>query len=77
MSTNTAFRAVRPPTPFCDNGPLAVRAAKESALRGLGLSLEEGLQQEIEFSRRVLVTEDAREGPLAFSQKRKAQYKGR
>ncbi len=62
---------------ICGNGPLAVRAAKESALRGLGLSLEEGLQQEIEFSRRVLVTEDAREGPLAFAQKRKPEYKGR
>jgi len=62
---------------ICENGPLAVRAAKESALRGLGLSLEEGLKQEVEFSRRVLATEDAREGPLAFAQKRKPQYQGR
>ncbi|MEE9285318.1 MAG: enoyl-CoA hydratase-related protein, partial [Dehalococcoidia bacterium] len=62
---------------ICENGPLAVRAAKESALRGLELSLEEGLKQENEFSRKVLVTEDAREGPLAFAQKRKPEYRGR
>jgi enoyl-CoA hydratase/carnithine racemase len=62
---------------ICENGPLAVRAAKESALRGLELPLEEGLKQEIEFSRKVIATEDAREGPLAFAQKRKPEYKGR
>jgi enoyl-CoA hydratase/carnithine racemase len=62
---------------ICENGPLAVRAAKESALRGLELPLAEGLKQEIEFSRKVIATEDAREGPLAFAQKRKPEYKGR
>lgn len=62
---------------ICENGPLAVRAAKQSALQGLEMSLEDGLKQEIEFSRKVIGTEDAREGPLAFAQKRKAEYKGR
>ncbi len=62
---------------ICENGPLAVRAAKESALRGIELSLADGLAQEAEFSRKVLGTEDAREGPLAFAQKRKPQYKSR
>lgn len=62
---------------ICENGPLAVRAAKQSALEGLELSLEEGLKREIEFSRKVMATEDAREGPLAFAQKRKPEYKGR
>ena len=28
-------------------------------------------------TRKVLVSEDAREGPLAFAQKRKPNYKGR
>src|SRR3990170_2332356 len=59
---------------ICENGPLAVRAAKESALRGIELSLEDGLRQELEFSRGVLGSEDAREGPLAFAQKRKPEY---
>ena len=62
---------------ICENGPLAVRAAKESALRGIELSLEDGLKQEIEHARKVLGSEDAREGPLAFAQKRKPEYKGR
>ena len=62
---------------ICTNGPLAVRAVKESAVRGLELSLGEGLKQESEFSRNVVSTEDAREGPLAFAQKRKPEYKGR
>jgi E-phenylitaconyl-CoA hydratase len=62
---------------ICQNGPLAVRYAKESALRGVEMPIEEGLKQEGEFSRKVLGTEDAREGPLAFAQKRKAEYKGR
>jgi enoyl-CoA hydratase/carnithine racemase len=62
---------------ICENGPLAVRAAKESALRGIELPLQQGLDQELEHSRGVLGSEDAREGPLAFAQKRKPEYKGR
>ena len=62
---------------ICENGPLAVRFAKESALRGVELPFAEGLNLELEFGRKVLATEDAREGPLAFAQKRKPDYKGR
>lgn len=62
---------------ICENGPLAVRLAKESVYRGASMSLEDGLRFEAQQSRRVLASEDAREGPLAFAQKRKPQYKGR
>jgi enoyl-CoA hydratase/carnithine racemase len=62
---------------ICENGPLAVRLAKEAAVRGSGMPLEDGLKLENEMSRRVLASEDAREGPLAFAQKRKPDYKGR
>ncbi len=62
---------------ICQNGPLAVRAVKESALRGLEMTMEEGLKQENQFSAKVMTSEDAREGPLAFAQKRKPEYKGR
>jgi enoyl-CoA hydratase/carnithine racemase len=62
---------------ICQNGPLAVRLAKESVYRGLSVPIEEGLRFEIEQSRKVLASEDAREGPLAFAQKRKPEYKGR
>jgi enoyl-CoA hydratase/carnithine racemase len=62
---------------ICENGPLAVRLAKEAAYKGLNVSLDEGLRFENEQSRRVLGSEDSREGPLAFAQKRKPQYKGK
>lgn len=58
-------------------GPLAVRAAKEAAFRGLDMSLEEGLALEAELFQRITASEDAREGTQAFSEKRKPQYKGR
>jgi len=61
----------------CECGPLAVRAIKEAAYRGLEMTLEEGLALEAQKSAEIFGTEDAREGPLAFSQKRKPQYKGR
>jgi enoyl-CoA hydratase/carnithine racemase len=70
-------RAIALAEAICENGPLAVRLAKESAYRGLNLSLEEGLKFEVDQSRKVLASEDAREGPLAFAQKRKPQYKGK
>ncbi len=62
---------------ICQCGPLAVRAIKEAAYRGLDLSLEEGLALEEKKEGEVLRSEDAREGPLAFAQKRKPEYKGR
>jgi enoyl-CoA hydratase/carnithine racemase len=62
---------------ICANGPLAVRLAKEAAYTGRNLPIEDGLRFEIEQSRKVMASEDAREGPLAFAQKRKPEYKGR
>jgi enoyl-CoA hydratase/carnithine racemase len=62
---------------ICECGPLAVRAIKQAAYQGLDMALEEGLALEAQNSAEVFRTEDAREGPLAFAQKRKPQYKGR
>jgi enoyl-CoA hydratase/carnithine racemase len=70
-------RAILLAEAICANGPLAVRLAKEAAYKGLSLPIEEGLRFENEQSRKVLASEDAREGPLAFAQKRKPAYKGR
>jgi E-phenylitaconyl-CoA hydratase len=58
-------------------GPLAVRAIKEAAIRGLEMSLDDGLKLESELVGQVFRSEDAREGPTAFAQKRKPEYKGR
>ena len=64
-------------THICENGPCAVRAVKELALRGIETSLAEGLKLEIEMSKRLAKTEDSQEGPKAFAEKRKPVWKGR
>jgi enoyl-CoA hydratase/carnithine racemase len=62
---------------LCENAPVSLRLVKQAAYKGLSMPLEEGLRFEIEQSRKVMQTEDAREGPLAFAQKRKPVWKGR
>jgi enoyl-CoA hydratase/carnithine racemase len=62
---------------ICANGPLAVRVTKELAWRGLDMSLEEGLRLYSALAALVRASEDAREGPRAFAEKRPPQFKGR
>lgn len=59
------------------NAPLAVQATKESVLRCLALNMPEAYKLESEISGRVFSTEDAKEGPLAFAEKRPPVWKGR
>jgi enoyl-CoA hydratase len=58
------------------NGPVAVQAAKECALRSLTCGWDEAFAIEREVSARVMSTQDAREGPRAFKEKRKPNYIG-
>jgi len=62
---------------ICENGPLAVRATKEIAIRGMNTTLDEGLRLYALLNRMIHETEDAREGPRAFVEKRPPQFKGR
>jgi len=62
---------------ICENAPLAVRAIKELAVRGQYLPIEYGLRLEQAISRALSATEDAREGPKAFAEKRKPSYTGK
>ena len=62
---------------ICANAPLAVRATKESVLRGLAGTLDEAYAVEQELSTRVFATEDAKEGPKAFTEKRPPRWVGR
>jgi enoyl-CoA hydratase len=62
---------------LAENGPLAVRKIKEVMVRGSGLPLADAFAIEDEVSRVVFASEDAREGPRAFIEKRKPQFKGR
>jgi enoyl-CoA hydratase len=62
---------------ICENAPLAVAATKESAWRGLAAeSLGEALEIEARLSARVLRSDDAREGPRAFIEKRAPRWTG-
>jgi enoyl-CoA hydratase len=59
------------------NGPLAVRAIKQAVRRCSGRPLDEAFKIENECARPVMQSEDAKEGPRAFMQKRKPAYHGR
>lgn len=59
------------------NGPLAVRAARAAVWRGLDLPLAEGLRLEQLLAEPVRQSEDAQEGPRAFLEKRRPEWKGR
>ncbi|MFH1486352.1 MAG: enoyl-CoA hydratase-related protein [Chloroflexota bacterium] len=62
---------------ICELGPLGVRAAKEAVIRGLEMSLEDGLRLEQILFDSLRFTEDAEEGPRAFAERRKPVFKGR
>jgi enoyl-CoA hydratase len=59
------------------NAPLAVQATKESVLRGLAVDQKEAFRIESELAGKIFSTEDAKEGPKAFSEKRDPVWKGR
>jgi enoyl-CoA hydratase len=59
------------------NGPFAVRKTKESVLRGLATDMKEAYRIESELSNEVFSSEDAKEGPKAFAEKRAPDWKNR
>ena len=59
------------------NGPLAVRAIKQGVARTSGRPLEEGYKIENEIARGVFSSEDAKEGPRAFREKRTPKFIGK
>lgn len=59
------------------NAPMAVQATKESVMRGLALDLDAAYQVEEELSGKVFSSEDAKEGPRAFAEKRPPRWTGR
>ena len=62
---------------IAENGPLAVKAIKEGVIRTTGIPLEEAFKLELDLARQVMKSEDAREGPRAFLEKRRPRYTGR
>ncbi|HCL26675.1 MAG TPA: enoyl-CoA hydratase [Dehalococcoidia bacterium] len=62
---------------IADNAPLAVQTFKELAYRGLNMSNQDISALTYQMYDALLLTEDSREGPKAFAEKRKPQWKGR
>ena len=59
------------------NGPIAVKAIRASVKACLGKPEQEALAIEVEISTPVFQTDDAKEGPKAFMEKRTPVYHGR
>jgi enoyl-CoA hydratase/carnithine racemase len=56
------------------NGPLAVEAIKRSVRESEGMSEVDGLARELELGWPIFATNDAKEGPKAFAEKRPANF---
>jgi enoyl-CoA hydratase/carnithine racemase len=57
--------------------PMSVTFIKEAVTKGLELPLEEGLRLEADLSALIATTEDSKEGPRAFAEKRAPVWKGK
>lgn len=58
------------------NAPMAVQATKESVLRGLAVDMDAAYAIEQELSGVVFSSNDAKEGPKAFAEKRPPRWTG-
>jgi enoyl-CoA hydratase/carnithine racemase len=62
---------------FAKGAPLALRCIKEAIYKGSEMILEQGLRYESDLQSMVMQTEDAKEGPKAFVEKRPPAWKGK
>ncbi|WP_057764716.1 enoyl-CoA hydratase-related protein [Cytobacillus praedii] len=60
-----------------NQAPLSIRLIKESVLKAVDVSLDEGMQFERKNFYLLFSTEDQKEGMSAFQEKRKANFKGK
>jgi len=62
---------------ICANGPLAVEAILRTLHETDGMTEEEALHHEFDYGQAVFASEDAKEGPRAFAEKRPAHFQRR
>jgi 2-(1,2-epoxy-1,2-dihydrophenyl)acetyl-CoA isomerase len=62
---------------LADGPPLAHALAKRSIYQGMQMTLEQGLEYEVEAATLTILSEDVKEGVRAFKEKRKPMYKGK
>jgi enoyl-CoA hydratase len=62
---------------FIKGAPLALRYIKEAIYKGSEMTLEQALRYESDLQSMLMNTEDAKEGPRAFVDKRPAAWKGK
>ncbi len=77
VTDNPLAKALEIANKIAANGPLAVKAIRRSARACLGLPERAALDLEHQIAMPVFQTEDAREGPRAFMEKRAPIYHGR
>ena len=62
---------------ICENGPLSVQAILRTLRETNGMRLEEALEHEFTYGWDVFASQDAKEGPRAFKEKRKPNFQGK
>jgi enoyl-CoA hydratase len=62
---------------IADNGPIAVEAVLRTLRETEGMAEREALDHEFTYGWQVFQSEDAKEGPKAFAEKRKPVFKRR
>ena len=62
---------------MASKAPISLRYAKEAVLKGLDLTLDQGLRLEADLYYLLQTTEDRVEGIKAFQERRIPQFKGK
>ncbi len=64
---------------ICECSPMSIRASKQAVMQGLEQTLPEAIGGQFKFPAvaALFQSEDFREGPMAFAQKRAPEWKGR